>query len=288
MTRLGLACLLVAAAGCVPRGTSSPPPVAPTELIDDRATIRRLEDEARKLIASGKFTPMATLIQQLDRKQCSLPLRKASRGEMSPSEVYAQMAPSVLVVAGIYKCKSCPRWHAGVASGFLISPTGAFVTNYHVVNAKDKHTLAAMTRDGRVFAVREVLAASEADDVAICQLQAADAVFQPLAVADGVRVGEPVTVISHPSRRFYTLTQGTVSRYSKHTKDGHAVTTLLITADFARGSSGGPIFDRRGAVVGFVRRTQSVYYTQTKDKQENLQMVFKQCAPSSCVARLVQ
>lgn len=288
MTRLGLACLLVAAAGCVPRGTSSPPPVAPPKPIDDRATVRRLEGEASRLIASGKFTPMATLIQQLARTQCSVRIEKASRGELSPSEVYAQMAPSVLVVASIHKCTRCPRWHAGAASGFLISPTGAFVTNYHVVNAKDKHTLAAMTHDGRVFAVREVLAASEADDVAICQLEAGDARFQPLAVADGARVGEPLTVISHPSSRFYTFTRGMASRYSTGSGGGKTVITLLITADFARGSSGGPVFDRHGAVVGFVRSTHSIYYKQTKDKQENLQMVFKQCAPSSCVLRLVQ
>ena len=48
------------------------------------------------------------------------------------------------------------------------------------------------------------------------------------------------------------------------------------------------LLDGRGAVVGSVRSTHSIYYKQTKDKQGSLQMVLKQCAPAASVLELIQ
>ena len=207
---------------------------------------------------------------------------------MSPSRVYAELSPSVLVVGGIYKCTRCPRWHASIATGFVVSRSGAFVTTCHVVNAKDRHTLVAMTRDGRVFPVSGVLAASEADDVAILQLDAGGEAFEPLALAQSAAVGEAVRVISHPDRRLYALTRGHVSRHAVRAKGGKRVETLEITADFARGSSGAPVLNAKGAVVGLVRSTHSVYYKRESDKQQRLQMVFKQCVPARSILKLIE
>jgi serine protease Do len=282
--------LLVAATtllGCLPR--AAPPAARPgSPPIDDRARIRRLEQEAQRLIDAGTTVPMAELIGQLGRKTCSPRLRRPDRRPMGPSRVYAELSRSVLVVGAMYKCTRCPRWHAVLATGFLVSPSGAFVTTYHVVNAKDKHTLVAMTRDGRVFPVRQVLAASEADDVAILQLDAGGEKLEPLALAQSAPVGEAVWVISHPDKRLYALTRGHVSRHAVHAKGGRRVETLEITADFARGSSGAPVLNARGAAVGVVRSTHSVYYKQSSGKQQNLQMVFKQCAPARSILQLIE
>ena len=62
---------------------------------------------------------------------------------------------------------------------------------------------------------------------------------------------------------------------------------MSITADCARGSSGGPIMDKHGNAVGLVARTVSVYYTQSKEKKDNLLMVFKNCVPASAVLKLI-
>ena len=62
---------------------------------------------------------------------------------------------------------------------------------------------------------------------------------------------------------------------------------MTITADFAKGSSGAPVFDDRGNVAAMVASTSSVYYTQTKDTQKNLQMVFKQCVPAASILKLI-
>jgi len=255
---------------------------------DDHSRIHDLEQAAQDLIGRGMTRPAGDLIKQLRRRQCTIQLPAPSDRKMTPSEIYDRYKPSVLIVAGIYKCEKCGRDHAGPAGGFLITADGAFVTNYHVVNNPKNRTLVAMTDEGKVFPVKEVLAAGKEDDVAILRLDAADAVFKPAVLSTEAPVGAHVSVISHPDRRFYTLTDGIVSRYSTSTVGGKKTSVMMITADFARGSSGGPVFNDCGAVVGYVGSTVSVYYNVDKGRKDNLQMVFKQCIPTGNVLKLIK
>jgi S1-C subfamily serine protease len=265
------------------------PDASAAELADDMVRITQLERLAEELIAAGKTTPSAELKKQLSRPSCRLALVQPASKKMTPAEVYSARAAGVVVVAGIYKCDKCPHWHADPASGFVISASGAVVTSYHVVEGQDDHTLVAMTRDGHVLPVKGVLAADKNDDVAVLQLDSAGQAFQPLALAAGTPVGSPVCVISHPVDQFYTLTCGHVSRYYawRDKKKSRAVPLMAITADFARGSSGSPVFNECGNVAGVVCSTQSIYYRQTRGRQTDLQMVFKQCVPAEQVLRLI-
>ena len=257
------------------------------QVIDDKARLKHLEASARAIAESGKATPVTTLIEQLKRAECSLPLARDRHGRMTATEVYAECVGSVVVLAGIYKCSRCPKWHIAVSSGFLITTRGALVTNYHVVNNRAMQHLVAMTVDGSTYPVKEVLAASEADDVAILQLDAPGVAFAPLPLVAGEPVGAPVTVISHPDSRLYTFSEGMVSRRFVHVRKGKPADMLAITADFARGSSGAPVLNGRGAVVGFVGSTRSVYFKVVEGRKENLQMVFKHCVPSESVLKLI-
>ena len=65
-------------------------------------------------------TPMATLIKQLDRKECSVRLLRPGTERLTPGEVYLRRRDSVVIMAGAYKCPKCPRWHASSATGFVI------------------------------------------------------------------------------------------------------------------------------------------------------------------------
>ena len=63
---------------------------------------------------------------------------------------------------------------------------------------------------------------------------------------------------------------------------------MAITADFAKGSSGCPVLDERGAVVGIVNNTESIYYDDDgKKKQMDLQMVVKNTTPAWLVRKMV-
>ena len=74
---------------------------------------------------------------------------------------------------------------------------------------------------------------------------------------------------------------------SGHSPMEEGVPLAEITADYARGSSGCPILNVAGQVVGMVRYTNSVYYTQDNGNQRDLQMVFKACATSEEILKMV-
>ena len=255
--------------------------------LDDHTRMRDLTAKATKLADSGKATSMETLAKQLNRKQCNLSLPARLTKKLTRREIYRRNLAGVLIVAGVHKCKKCKKWHANPASGFALTSTGAIATNYHLFEKKEKKALVAMTRDGKIFAVKEVLAAGKTDDVVILQLDMGAARLKPLALAPNAPVGAEVTVISHPTHRFYTLTEGVISRYSRRRTKRGTANMMAITADFARGSSGAPVFDDRGNVAAMVASTSSVYYTQTKGKQQSLQMVFKQCVPAASILKLI-
>ena len=282
-----VAVLLVAAvlaAGCGPTRAEEGLHV----VIDDYALYNRLLRAAGRLAEGDKVTPVEDLRAQLDRSRCALTLAKAPTRAMTPSNDYDRYRQSVLILAGVYKCEKCTRWHVTLSTGFVIAASGAVVTNYHVVDNKKHATMVAMTHDGTVLPVKEVLAASKDDDTAILALDAGGRRFQPAALSTDAPVGSPVSVISHPAKRFYALTRGLVSRYFRGRIDNRFVPRMHITADFARGSSGGPLFNERGAVVGFVKSTASIYYNVSDGKKENLQMVFKECIPASQVLKLIE
>lgn len=271
-------------------------------MVNDRQRMHDLEARGKDLLHANKATPIKELAGQLAKAACGVAPAPPPPGaeKLSAAGVYDRGAPGVLVIGTMYKCDRCPNVHCSPASGFLISESGVAVTNYHVVNQPDKMALVAMTLDGAVYAVKEVLAASEADDLAVLQLAlpedsengAADGEprLRPLPLGESAAaVGSDVFVISHPDHRLYTLSRGMVSRYSVMRRNNKDTVSMQVTADYARGSSGAPVLDERGAVVGIVSSTASVYYNVEPGKpHDNLQMVFKDCVPVEKLRKLLR
>ena len=227
------------------------------------------------------------MLKQLHRKKCNIQLPKPGQQRLTAAETAQRYRKGVLVVSGLYKCKRCPNWHSSAASGFMLTNDGVFCTSYHVVENKDNDTLVIMTGDGRIAPVLEVLAASKTTDLAI--LRVAGKGYTPLPVATDASPGEKVRVLSHPDKRFYTLSEGIISRRWLDQRPGRGARSILtITADFAKGSSGAPVFNEYGAVIGSVNNTQSTYYSVNKGVKDNLQMVFKNCVSMRHLLELIE
>lgn len=263
------------------------PLLAAPEPVDDAAILKAVTDGIGGLVDNGKALSSKNLQPQLKQGKCKLRLPKATGAKLE--NLYGKCARSVAVIASVYKCGKCDKWHnSGAATAWVLTADGVMVTNYHVFDGRDAAGFGVRTYDGKVLPVTGILAASKRDDVAIFKV--AGKGFKPLALGPDARVGSDLHIIAHPDSRFYTYTSGRVSRYyKKRIPKGDGPTLMAVTAEFARGSSGGPVMDSAGNVVGMVASTQSIYYPPKKkaDKQGPFQMVIRNCVPVSAIRALI-
>jgi S1-C subfamily serine protease len=253
---------------------------------DDREIELYLEVEARKLWAAGRIQAL-----RFERRTCPIqPIAPATEKLAGP--VLAARAEAATLVLGEFSREAKKRDVAfNVAGGaFVIASSGVCLTSLHVARDKGSRGFCAMTRDGRVFPVREILAYEPVNDLAILQLELPEGVTLPSLplASDAAPAGTPIFVMSHPDDRFFLLSTGHVARHTLWRTETGDEAFMTITADFAKGSSGCPVLDECGAVVGIVNNTESIYYDDDgKKKQTDLQMVVKNATPSWAVRPMI-
>lgn len=281
--RFGMMC--VAAAGSL---------VFAAEYIDDRVLGKAFETKMEALVDGEAFPDFSEMMAQLPGLTNPVPglsLAELRLKEQEPGPFYEARRPEVFAVGSFYKCDRCPKWHNSIAGGFPITSDGVFVTNYHVVEGHPERTagVGVMDSTGNVWPMIEILAGHEADDIAIIRVDAGDHVFTALPIAPDPEIGDQVRCISHPNRRFYSYTQGQVSRFFFKYVDDQPVARMAITADYAKGSSGSGIFDVRGNIVGMVSETNALTYKKdNKAGTEITQMVVKSAVPASSIRKLIK
>ena len=261
--------------------------------IEEVSTINDLKikmEFERKLTAlknQNKTSNPTDISNQLDAQyRISAKTIEPKKKRIQTSEIYSAAKTGVLCLGNIYKCDKCPNWHGNIAGGFVISKDGLAVTNFHVMKNEKAGAFGALNINGEIFSIEKVVASSEKDDLAIVKLKGEN--FDPLPLKSNSPVGSEVTVISHPEGRFYTVSKGIISRYYfQRSGKEKGSPRIAITADFAKGSSGSPVFDNTGSVIGVVASTNSIYYNKTEGIQRNLQMVVKSCIPTSSILALL-
>jgi len=131
-------------------------------------------------------------------------------------------------------------------SGFLISKDGRIVTNYHVI--KNGSSAVIKLPDGAFFAVDGVLASDRNRDVAIIKAHGNNFRMLTLGDSDRLQVGEEVVAIGSPLSLKSTVSNGIISGIRTVEEEGGKF--LQITVPISPGSSGGPLFNMAGKVVG--------------------------------------
>jgi S1-C subfamily serine protease len=239
-----------------------------------------------KLIENNQTVPLAELNEQLKQavgKKVKIP--KVPSFVFDPRSLYELCKPSTLIVSKLYKCGRCTHWHSGSATGFPLTRDGVFATNYHVAAQTDGQTLAVVDGEGKIYPVTEVLAGDKDSDVAI--LRSAGAEFRPLPLGQSAQIGSSVHVISHPDGMFYYYSKGMVSLYDGIKGSASRLTEwMVISADYARGSSGAAVLNDSGEVVGMVASTHTILYN--RDQSDHPQMVARFCVPVEAIRRLIE
>jgi S1-C subfamily serine protease len=131
-------------------------------------------------------------------------------------------------------------------SGFLISKDGLVVTNYHVI--RNGRSALVKLPNGTFFTVDGVLASDKIRDVAVIEAHGSDFRTLTLGDSDRLQVGEEVVAIGNPLSLESTVSNGIVSAIRTVEDEGGKF--VQITAPISPGSSGGPLFNMAGQVVG--------------------------------------
>lgn len=157
----------------------------------------------------------------------------AEKKPLSPAEIAERFTPAVVSV----------RTPGGLGTGFVIRPDGWIVTNLHVLAGADQ--VLVVLPNKQAYPVVEVINASAPHDLVVIKIDAKNLPTLTLS-EDEVKAGEPVVAIGHPLGLEDTVSNGLVSAV----RETEEITILQISAPIAPGSSGGPLFNDRGEVIG--------------------------------------
>jgi S1-C subfamily serine protease len=130
-------------------------------------------------------------------------------------------------------------------SGFFIN-ANEVATSLHVI--KGANQIRIETFAGTMVTVKSVVATNQEADLALLRLAEScpnSAILQ--LVATPPHEGEPVMLVSNPQGSRWKITRGNVGLLWEFS--GFR-TRLQITAEIAPGSSGGPVLNEQGQVVG--------------------------------------
>ncbi len=261
MSRLVLFVLVAAIAG-VPAAAQQPKaePTAKTWFIDDTKFFDEFMEKLTVLAKGGKCLDHEKLAEKMKPgTKAKVAYSKPRDKALSPEEVYKVALPSVFIVGSVYKDKE-GDWQDGLyATGWVVAADGILVTNWHVFEELEpEEVFGAVDHKGNVYPMIDFLGGDKTADVAIIRIDAKG--LTPLPVAeDYAPVGSWVAVLSHPGDNFYVYTTGAVTRYSTNKSDDNKRERWMgLTAEYAGGSSGSPVLNRYGAVVGMAALTLTI------------------------------
>ena len=132
----------------------------------------------------------------------------------------------------------------GFGSGFFVKPN-LIATNYHVIAGAASGT-AKLVGKHNTYEIEGFTATSTYDDLVLLKVSVPGINPLPLGNSDAVKIGETVYVAGNPKGLEGTFSDGIIS--GRH--GGHAKGRIQMTAPISPGSSGGPVLNKKGEVIG--------------------------------------
>ena len=164
--------------------------------------------------------------------------------EINLANLVKKIQPSIVTVITYNKEGKA----TGQGSGFFINRKGHVITNYHVIG--NAHSAKIKTFDGKIYPVKSILAENEDMDLMKLSLDIPETLFKWLTVQPVLpTIAERIVVIGSPMGLEQTVSEGIVSGIREVPNVGKFI---QISAPISPGSSGGPVANMKGEVVGVV------------------------------------
>jgi hypothetical protein len=154
-------------------------------------------------------------------------------------EIAERTLPSVVLLM-----MSSDNGEKSFGSGFFVTPD-VVVTNYHVIEGASSG-LARINGQQAKREVAGIVAMDRERDLALLKLKST--VGKPLPIGDSntVSIGDEIYAAGNPMGLEGTFSQGIISSVRK--VEGEKI--IQITAPISHGSSGGPVLNNQGQVIG--------------------------------------
>lgn len=180
-------------------------------------------------LVSNTFTVLNTLALSLGLTHVTFALDAAT--------LYQRSSPAVVSI-------SAPNGKSfNYGSGFIADSKGLILTNQHVVGTNKQ--VAIKLADGSIYS-GIVVSRSAQVDLALVQIRPEKPLPSLSIQAVPPKIGQIAYAIGDPKGLERSLSDGIISRI-----DGSGMIQFTATASF--GSSGGPLLDEDGQVIGIVR-----------------------------------
>lgn len=164
-----------------------------------------------------------------------------SIAEMTASQISGKYSPSVITIVALDENDQ----PLSLGSGFFINTEGDIATNYHVLEGCAKAII--KTTKGEKGTILEILKYDPELDLLVAKTSLKNTKPLPLGDSDTITVGEDIIAIGNPAGLEGTVSKGIISGIRKVDDD---FKFIQITAPISPGSSGGPVFNTSGKVIG--------------------------------------
>ncbi len=135
-----------------------------------------------------------------------------------------------------------------LGSGFVVDETGYIVTNHHVIDKAQE--INVTLADERQLAA-EIVGSDVKTDLALIRVKTAEKLpTVKLGNSDKIRAGDWIIAIGNPFGLGGSVTAGIISAKSRDIEAGAYDNFIQTDASINQGSSGGPMFNMNGEVIG--------------------------------------
>jgi S1-C subfamily serine protease len=158
------------------------------------------------------------------------------------SDIFQRVGPSVAVIRTA---------KGALGTGVVASDSGSVLTADHVIS--DGSAISIIFSDGTKSSAT-VASADAKTDIATLTPATLPQTVVPATIGGSIQVGGPVVAIGNPLGLTYSVSSGVVSGLGRTADTDHGTFSGLIQFDASvnPGSSGGPLLDAGGNVIGIV------------------------------------
>ncbi|MDD5772247.1 MAG: S1C family serine protease [bacterium] len=167
-------------------------------------------------------------------------IMSVSYAELTTSQIANEYSASVVTIVALDENDQ----PLSLGSGFFISSDGEIATNHHVLEGCSKAII--KTTKGDRGDIIEIIKDDPVLDLLVAKTSLKNTKPLPLGDSDILVAGEDIVAIGNPAGLEGTISKGIISGIRK----SGVVKFIQITAPISPGSSGGPVFNLKGKVIG--------------------------------------